>query len=301
MKNTITASQLMNDYMSKNATSFNSSDWYLLVDGAQLQAPDLLALRSEGAREILADLEEFEHLEGASPWLIALSGSARVSKVIDAWWTKNPEACSWLYCAAGTTVLTNHLRRQVKARVEDGRILTLRFWDARVFLALQHPELASINLRLVSEVAYWFAAPQSVLVAAKRTNPATDEAELHNITKPQQDRLAQLLLPYAVLGELKETMPEMLSLFARREKYSTSTNLIAAAQGYGLEALSDIVSFASLGFDFHPEFHKHPDIEPKLSELRGGKELDEVIDSINPKTWEELSKRYPKSKQALEI
>lgn len=291
----------MNEYMSKHRTTFNAPDWYLLVDGAQLTEQQIQNLKRSGARAFLSDMEEFEHLEGATAWLMAMGGSANAFEVLTTWWTINPEACSWLYFPGGMTALVQHLRNQIKAKVEDGRVLTLRFWDARVFLALQHPELASIALRVGSGVPFWFVAPQSVLSAVTSDAPLVADTHPHAIAKAQQDRLAQLLLPYAVLGELKETMPEMLSLFTRQEQYSTTSNLITAAQGYGLEALNDLVAFASLGFDFHPEFYKHPDVAPKLDELRTGKELGEVVDSIPPQTWDAIGKRYPKSKQALEI
>lgn len=291
----------MNAFVSENPTSFQSPDWYLLIDGAQMSEEHLDALRATEAQDFLSKLQEFRHLEGASPWVLKVGDIAHLSKALDTWWTVNPEACSWLYYAGGTTALVQHLRHQIKAQVEDGRVLTLRFWDARVFLALQHAELESIQHRVVSGVSHWFVAPQSVLSVSTSNNPSSTHAQPHAISTLQQDRLAQLLLPYAVLGELKERMPEMLSLFTREEQYTTSSALIAAAQSDGLEALSDLVAFASLGFDFHPEFYQHPDVASKLKELRQGKTLEDVVNDIRPDVWDALSKNYPKPKRALEI
>ena len=220
----------MNAFVSENPTSFQSPDWYLLIDGAQMSEEHLDALRATEAQDFLSKLQEFRHLEGASPWVLKVGDIAHLSKALDTWWTVNPEACSWLYYAGGTTALVQHLRHQIKAQVEDGRVLTLRFWDARVFLALQHAELESIQHRVVSGVSHWFVAPQSVLSVSTSNNPSSTHAQPHAISTLQQDRLAQLLLPYAVLGELKESMPEMLSLFTREEQYTTSSALIAAAQ-----------------------------------------------------------------------
>ncbi len=291
----------MREFMSNKPSAFDAPNWYLLIDGAQLSEQQLDKLKNTEAQEFLANMQEFRHLEGASPWLMKIGVSAQLSLGLDTWWTTNPEACSWLYYAGGTGSLVQHLRNQIKAQVQDGRVLTLRFWDARVFVALQHSELASIQHRVVSGVNFWFAAPRSVLTVASSDIPSSTETQPHTVSTQQQDRLAQLLLPYSVLGELKETMPEMLSLFTREEQYTVSSDLIAAAQGYGLSALSDLVAFASLGFDFHPEFYKHKDVARNLADLPNGKPLDEIVNSIKPETWDELSKTYPKPKRALEI
>ncbi|MGZ6124414.1 MAG: DUF4123 domain-containing protein [Myxococcales bacterium] len=73
-------------------------------------------------------------LESAAPWLVRLvPGSAALDRFFARGWQD-----AWgilLACAAPSRELRRHLRRFLRARTEEGRILAFRYYDPRILRA----------------------------------------------------------------------------------------------------------------------------------------------------------------------
>jgi len=118
-------------------------------------------------------------VENAAPWLLRLvPGQPYVEQFFARGWNQ-----SWgtlLACAAPSRELRRHLRRFLRVRTEDGRILVFRYYDPRVLRAY-------LPTCTPQEIAAFFG-PISALVAE-----AEDPAAAH-VFRPSKEGLEARLI-----------------------------------------------------------------------------------------------------------
>lgn len=274
---------------------------YFLVDASQLKQKSERLTPAANCINLLSGLNVFEHLEETGPWLIQSDQMAQIKEHIAYWLSLSSSAVIWMTCRHGLVSLAEHWRRQLKVKFADGSERVLRFYDSRVLQAIQSVFTREQNCRLYGGVETIFYVDAGKIYKGTFKEDLNPHDGPYELTEQQQEQVAQLLLPYTVLGELAQMQPEMLRLHDPAEQLQGVRNMLAAAQSYGLKSLNDLVAFCSLCFDFDLTFYEHPNVKGQLDRLKTGASLEQVIGLIEPSVWDQLAQKKQARKAALGI
>jgi len=277
---------------------------YAIVDAAQDQRLPKALSAQHSACLLGTDVT----IQQASPHLVALGEQTQLNTG-----TLRHLARQW----AGTScvillrsqldfdALLQHLIDHVEVKVNKSTTMLLAWWDPAILAPVLGEPADSSNyvegpifteqqrhsfLASIENIAWWNRAgelQQSSLSHLEESAPAEEHANeapmLPLQLEPWQTRMiVKATLPDQVLYEIGLNQPALLNKRDALENYALTCELLDVAEGYGIKAKQEQVSFVGAGFMLGERFYDVPFVHERLVQAKkNGESFGNVLRSLN--------------------
>lgn len=254
-------------------TSWLENQWgtghhaWAVVDAAAVLASTTRQLldRCSPCVNLLTHRTTDEDALAVAPRLIQL-GPSHCPVVIERLWLNQPAdepAMFFVSTSLDAQALEASLRRCVRAALPDGDVMLFRWWDARIWWALQqltehqHPDVKPLLGHFTSSL--FLARDGEACVVAHTPlcfNPEAESIDL-KLNQPTCDRLLDLGEADAVLGICRGEYPGALEAVLPERRHALACGQIDWAMDAGFSAPHDhalaLRIAAELGHDWHQQ------------------------------------------------
>lgn len=272
-----------------------SNAHYLVLDGAQIddlyahlyslaEPPDIHPLYQNTAYAALADV---------GPVLMAFQPNSPLAQTFEQEWRATSGI--WLESNAEPTVLIEHIRSLIHARIDDTSNVLLRFYDPRItslWLGAMQPAEIDTLLGPINRLHVFSTRGEQTTY--QRTGVASHSARYADSPwlRLSQEQLAQMnqaklhCFDQRLLDHLRLHYPECLEGLNADQQQQWATQCRHNAAKYGYSSAKDVSRWASLCAELSNNFPQAPEHAPyrQLLEQRGQlpeQRLDNLITELH--------------------
>lgn len=233
---------------------YPQSDWYALVDAAQIadyaksirRAPLKNTQHVSLFSAIRPEAKDTDAGAGAAPYLICLGKGTSAEHAIAYTIRKAMEthAISWLASPLPMLELARRLGWRTEAKLSGNMEMLLRYYDTRVLpnvLSVLTPDQAAIFSSIAD--AWWYVDRDSRLCSCACTFAENDAvASPIAFSQSQEDMLTDLAFPDTVLAHLQESQHDLISRLGRGEQHAFIKRQIARTRALQLNTMAEILA-----------------------------------------------------------
>lgn len=241
---------------------------YLLLDGAQIDdlLPQLYRLQASPTMHLLYSQTAYAEWTESGPVLVRVEPDDSLVQHFDVHWRAT--AGVRMESAAEESVLAEHLRSLVHARVEGGQTALFRFHDPRIlslWLEMLSPDERDHYMGPVQRFYLPLADGQTLTVA--RSDIPTEPARYAkqpwlSLNADQLDRLngaKQTAFDERLLKHLSMHFPDELSLLDEAQRSQLARLCRESAARYGYSSADEVTRWSSLLLVFGGDFPQAPE------------------------------------------
>lgn len=240
--------------------------WAVLDASAELTKREVAAIdRAQPAFNLLAHRTSDPAALAIAPRLIGMP-DGQIPLVFKRLWLQQPAdepAIFFVSTPCGEQDFAEAMRRRVRARLPDGEVMLLRWWDARVWWALhqlplaEHPEVAAF-WGVIAESA-WLSRDGALQTSSFFAEGGDTMAEQTHVSLGQLtfDRLMDLGAADAVLGICRAQYPGVLDMVMPEQRHDLACQQMGWAEREGFKSPEDqalaVRIAAEVGWDWHEQ------------------------------------------------
>lgn len=269
--------------LSSNERAMCDSLLRVAADGERLFATvDLAALQSQAAPTLkwfrrfnpiclFGDLRAEAEL--ASPWLVEVATGGE-NEVLEktVWLAHRHSAVTWISSPLAAPELALQLRRRTEARLPDGDLVLLRFFDPRVLEALSQVLQDDEHRTFFDVGAAWCARSRlGSLLTIRAERASSRPREFRTPLQLSQEQFSRLLKA----AEIDTVMPELVQRISERflamsptERVTFTQHWLARADELGIEQYPERVALCVLAGCLEPGFDARAPWRALLDEVR---------------------------------
>lgn len=277
---------------------------YAIVDAAQDQRLPQALSAQHSACLLGTDVT----IQQASPHLVALGEQAQLStgtlrRLAQQW--AGTSCVILLRSQLDFDALLQHLIDHVEVKVNKSTTMLLAWWDPAILAPLLGEPADRSNyvqgpifteqqrhsfLAPIENIAWWNRAgelQQSNLSHLEKSAPADEHVKENPLLplqfEPWQVRMmVKATLPDQVLYEIGLNQPNLLRGRDTYNSYRSACELLDAAEGYGIKAKQEQVTFVGAGFMLGERFYDVPFVHERLVQAKkNGESFGNVLRSLN--------------------
>ncbi|WP_439860433.1 DUF4123 domain-containing protein [Pseudomonas sp. MBLB4136] len=244
---------------------------YALLDGAQdakLLQHIWTAHPDPQAESLFLHTPRAE-LSEQGPWLLHLDGEPALWQELLAQLEQRPLGIL-VASPAPLAELAEHLRHLLDARLADGELALMRYYDPQVMAGLQDPACAYWRAQAIRAGEAWAAWLPLEARDCHLQGPARDAAPLPlapaeiAIDADMQQALARASAIPRLLGQLHQHCPEPLAQWTAQDQYQWAAQLDKRLQQHGISDRQDRLFLAVLALEQGEQLWLKPQIQAAL-------------------------------------
>ncbi|OWW22375.1 DUF4123 domain-containing protein [Noviherbaspirillum denitrificans] len=266
---------------------YPQSDWYALVDAAQIadfgksirRAPLKSTQHISLFNAIRPETRNTDAGAGAAPYLVSLGKGPSAAHAI-AYMVQNAmetHAISWLASPLPIQELARRLGSRTEAQLSGNMEVLLRYYDTRVLpnvLSVLTPGDAAIFSSIAN--AWWYVDRDNRL-CSYACNFTENDAFVPPIafSQSQEDMLTDLAFPDTVLAHLKESQNDLISRLGRGEQHAFVKRLIARTRALQLNSIAEILTCCVIALMEGEESLEDMSMKERVSSFAGNDAMTE--------------------------
>ena len=253
---------------------------YALLDGAQ----DAKLLQQIWTAHPDPQVESlFLHTQRAElsehgPWLLHLDGEPALWQMLLTQLEQHPLGIL-IASPAPLAELTRHLRPLLDARLADGELALMRYYDPQVMAGLQDPACAYWRAQAIRAREAWAAWLPLEARDCQLQGPTRDAATLPvapaeiAIDADMQQALARASAIPRLLGQLHKHYPEPLARWTTQDQYQWAKQLDQRLQHHGISDRQDRLFLAVLALEQGEQIWDEPELKVALIQKKNSPDL----------------------------
>ncbi|WPC05266.1 DUF4123 domain-containing protein [Pseudomonas benzenivorans] len=244
---------------------------YALLDGAQdskLLQHIWTAHPDPQAQSLFLHTPRAE-LSEQGPWLLHLDDEPALWQELLAQLEQRPLGIL-IASPAPLAELAQHLRHLLDARLADGGLALMRYYDPQVMVGLQDPACAYWHAHAIRAGEAWAAWLPLEARDCHLPGPAGDAAPLPSaqaeivIDADMQQTLARASAIPRLLGQLHQHCPEPLAQWTAQDQYQWAAQLDRRLQQHGISDRQDRLFLAVLALEQGEQLWQKPQVHAAL-------------------------------------
>lgn len=252
-----------------HAQSTGARQVWAVVDGsAELSQATRRALdRCGPSINLLSHRTRDEAALAVAPRLIGVSAT-HLPTVVERLWLEQPaDEPAVFFVAAGQddSDLEAALRPCVSAELPDGEVMLFRWWDARIWWAIQqlrpdaHPDVVRLTSLFAASLALARdgVPHQGNHPSQEQSNPF--DSDLLQLTQPTYNRLLELGEADAVLGLCRAEYPDALHMVTPEQRHALACQQIDWAVDVGFSAPHDHALAVRIAAELGTDWPQQPE------------------------------------------
>lgn len=248
---------------------------YTLLDGAQdskLLQQIWTANPDPQAESLFLHTPRAE-LSEQGPWLLRLDGEPALWQDLLTQLEQRPLGIL-ITSPAPLAELAKHLRHLLDARLADGELVLMRYYDPQVMAGLQDPACTYWRAQAIRAGEAWAAWLPLEARDCYLPGPASAAAPLPlapaeiAIDADMQQALARASAVPRLLGQLHQHYPEPLAQWTAQDQYQWAAQLDRRLQQHGITDRQDRLFLAVLALEQGEQFWQEPQVKAALERKR---------------------------------
>lgn len=253
---------------------------YALLDGAQdakLLQRIWTAHPAPKAESLFLHTPRAE-LSEQGPWLLHLDGEPALWQELLAQLELRPLGIL-INSPAPLAELAQHLRHLLNARLADGELTLMRYYDPQVMAGLEDPACAYWRAQAIRAGEAWTAWLPLEARACHLQGPPRDAAPLQlapagiAIDSDMQQALARVSAVPRLLGQLHQHYPEPLAQWTAQDQYQWAAQLDRRLHQHGISDRQDRLFLAVLALDQGEQVWLEPKLKVALMRKKDSPDL----------------------------